>query len=374
MKPIIVPTTDVNSERAVLVAWFAASGSLIEQGDLLAEVETSKAVLEVVAPEAGALLHLAAEGTEFSLADPVALLFPDLAALEGHQAHQAQVPAPQAEAPAVHASQKAVQRAAELGVDLSAIVGAGLITVKDVEEAAAKSSTIDESALPSPLTAAADVQRVLLIGGGLGATQVIDILSGSTTQQAVAIVDDSREKWGTLVAGVPVVGGSDRLGQLFADKTFDAAIIAISTSVAARRKLREKCQALGIPLANAIDPTAKIATGVQMGQGNVICAFCHLGTEVRIGDNNFLSAYNSFDHHSTLGTDISTGPSCVSSGLVTIGDRVRLGTGIFIEPHVELGDGVQVASGAVIVRSVPAEHTVKTKLVTTVVVPQRRSA
>jgi acetyltransferase-like isoleucine patch superfamily enzyme len=49
-----------------------------------------------------------------------------------------------------------------------------------------------------------------------------------------------------------------------------------------------------------------------------------------------------------------------------------LGTGIFIEPGVELGAGVQVASGAVIVRSVPADHAVKTKIVTTVVVPRRR--
>ena len=39
--------------------------------------------------------------------------------------------------------------------------------------------------------------------------------------------------------------------------------------------------------------------------------------------------------------------------------------------HVD-GDRVQVASGSVLVRSVPADHTVKTKIVTTVVVPSRR--
>ena len=36
-----------------------------------------------------------------------------------------------------------------------------------------------------------------------------------------------------------------------------------------------------------------------------------------------------------------------------------------------LGAGVQVASGAVIVGSIPAEHAVKTKVVTTTVVPTR---
>jgi acetyltransferase-like isoleucine patch superfamily enzyme len=59
----------------------------------------------------------------------------------------------------------------------------------------------------------------------------------------------------------------------------------------------------------------------------------------------------------------------MTSGLVELGDRCRLGTGIFIEPHVVLGAGVQVASGAVIVGSVPANHAVKTRAITTTVVP-----
>jgi serine acetyltransferase len=61
-----------------------------------------------------------------------------------------------------------------------------------------------------------------------------------------------------------------------------------------------------------------------------------------------------------------------TSGLVVLGDRVRLGTGIYIEPHVELGDDVHVASGAVIVCSVPAGHAVKRRVVTTSVVPRRQ--
>ena len=149
-------------------------------------------------------------------------------------------------------------------------------------------------------------------------------------------------------------------------------MVCISTSVPARTRFRELCGELGIPLANAIDPTARICAEVEIGAGNVICAFCHFGVGTRVGDNNFLSAYNSFDHHSVLGSDISTGPGCVTSGLVHIHDRARLGTGIFIEPHVEIGAGVQVASGAVIVSSVPAQHAVKRRVATMTTVPIRR--
>jgi acetyltransferase-like isoleucine patch superfamily enzyme len=170
---------------------------------------------------------------------------------------------------------------------------------------------------------------------------------------------------------VPVVGGFDRLVKLFGDGAFDAAIITISTSVPARARLREALASSGIPLDNAIDPTARISGGVTFGTGNVVCAFCHFGVDTVVGDNNFLSAYNSYDHHNRLGSDISTGPACVTSGLVVIGDRVRLGTGIYVEPHVELGDDVQVASGSVIVTSVPAGHVVKRRVVTTAVVRRR---
>jgi acetyltransferase-like isoleucine patch superfamily enzyme len=170
---------------------------------------------------------------------------------------------------------------------------------------------------------------------------------------------------------VPVVGGFERLVMLFGERAFDAAIISIGTSVSVRARLREALTASGIPLANAIDPTARICNGVTFGTGNVVCAFCHFGVDTVLGDNNFLSAYNSYDHHNRLGSDIATGPACTTSGLVELGDRVRLGTGIHVEPHVKLGDDVQVASGSVIVASVPANHAVKRRIITTSVVPQR---
>jgi acetyltransferase-like isoleucine patch superfamily enzyme len=170
--------------------------------------------------------------------------------------------------------------------------------------------------------------------------------------------------------GVPVVGGFQPLVTLFGEGAFDAAIIAVA-AVPARARLREALAASGIPLANAINPTARIACGVMFGTGNIVCAFCHFGVGTVVGDNNVLSAYNSYEHHNRLGSDIATGPACTTSGLVVLGDRVRLGTGIHVEPHVELGDDVQVASGSVIVISVPAGHAVKSRTATTAVVPRR---
>ena len=237
-------------------------------------------------------------------------------------------------------------------------------------EAAAAAATTATIELPDPLPGVAGLPRIALFGAAFGATQVIDILQAAGSGTAVAIADDDASRWAGEVMGVPVVGGFERLVTLFGKGAFDAAIIAIGT-VPARARLREALAANGIPLANAIDPTARIAAGVTFGTGNIVCAFCHFGVGTVVGDNNFLSAYNSYDHHNRLGSDIATGPACTTSGLVVLGDRVRLGTGIHIEPHVELGDDVQVASGSVIVASVPAGHAVKRRTVTTTIVPRR---
>jgi acetyltransferase-like isoleucine patch superfamily enzyme len=366
MKPILVPTTDVNSEAGLLVEWLAGDRSEVEEGQTIAEVETSKAVIEVPAPQAGFLLHAVREGTEVRLTEPVARLFDDVGALEAYAEEEQRRRAAAAES-GPRATEPARRRAQELGIDLSSIGGDSLITLVMVEAAAAATVTIE---LPAPLPGVPGMPRIALFGAAFGAMQVMDILQAAGSGTAVAIADDDPACWAGEVRGVPVVGGFDRLVNLFGEGAFDAAIIAIG-QVTARARLREAFAAHGIPLANAIDPTARITSGVTFGTVNIVCAFCHFGTETVVGDNNFLSAYNSYDHHNRLGSDIATGPACTTSGHVVLGDRIRLGTGIHLEPHVELGDDVQVASGSVIVTSVPKGHAVKRRVITTSVVPRR---
>jgi sugar O-acyltransferase (sialic acid O-acetyltransferase NeuD family) len=373
MTPVNVPWTDVNSETAQVVAWHVDDRSQVSAARSLVDVETSKAALEIEAPADGFVLQLVPAGAAVTVGEPIAYVFPDEAALDAYVAARTAGAAEAAtSADGLRATASARQRAEELGVDLSSISRPGLITVKDVEAAAGAAGAParpDVASLPSPIADIGAARRLLIIGAGLGATQVLDILGMGDEMAGVGIVDDNPDFWGREVGGLPVVGGSERIAELWEARSFDAAVIAISTSVDARARLRQLCRTAGVPLANVMDPTAKIASGASMGTGNVICAFVQLGTQTVLGDNNFISAYNSFDHHNVLGSDISTGPGCMTSGEVHIEDRVRLGTGIFIEPKLTIGEGSVVASGATIVRSVPAGHAVKTKVVTTTVVP-----
>ncbi len=65
--PILAPRENVNDESATIVAWIVADGDRVEPGQSLAQIETSKAVLEIEATIAGLLHHAAREGEEISI-------------------------------------------------------------------------------------------------------------------------------------------------------------------------------------------------------------------------------------------------------------------------------------------------------------------
>ena len=95
--------------------------------------------------------------------------------------------------------------------------------------------------------------------------------------------------------------------------------------------------------------------------GNVILAFCHVGACAVIGKNNFFSAYTNIEHHCNIGDHNSYGPVISFSACVTVGDRVRLGTGIFVEPYLSIGNDCIISSGSVITRNISDECKVKVK-------------
>ena len=75
---------------------------------------------------------------------------------------------------------------------------------------------------------------------------------------------------------------------------------------------------------------------------------------------------NSIDHHNVWGSHITTGPNCATSGVVTVGDEAKFGTGIFVQPNLNIGAGCVVASGSIIIRSIPDRHIVKARITTEV--------
>jgi len=159
---VILPKLGLTMDEGRIVAWRKREGEPVAQGEILFEVETDKATMEVESPVAGVVRRiLAAAGATVPVAETIAVITttadePIPAAFGGLTARTdgggltvaAEPPssgpldASSSSAPSaddrVRASPAARKKAAELGIDVATVAGrgpGGRITIEDVEAA-----------------------------------------------------------------------------------------------------------------------------------------------------------------------------------------------------------------------------------------------
>lgn len=75
--PILLERDNVNDDVVVLAHWFVKDGEKVDAGTLIAEIETSKANVEVLASHSGYLHWSFAEKAELPLSDPIGHILPE---------------------------------------------------------------------------------------------------------------------------------------------------------------------------------------------------------------------------------------------------------------------------------------------------------
>jgi pyruvate dehydrogenase E2 component (dihydrolipoamide acetyltransferase) len=164
MSAFVMPSLGADMESAVLMEWKVKEGDPVKKGEVIAEVETSKGVIEIEVFETGVVEKILVEPeTECKVGTPLAMIradgeeevsAPEKAAPEPERAEEEAAPEepaptspPEAAAEVakspeerVKATPAARKRAAELGVALSALTpGAeGIIHLEEVEAASEK--------------------------------------------------------------------------------------------------------------------------------------------------------------------------------------------------------------------------------------------
>lgn len=361
---IRAPLINPNEENVTFLEWAKPPGAHVRRGELVAFFETSKATYELEAEASGYLTLLVEAGGSVKVGQI-------LGALTERPEEAVQLPeepeenGPTALAPAARRwTKKAELMASRHGLDLVAMADSirpgSMLTEKDIEAYLSGPRSTGAGDLVDEVYPENRIQRLLVIGGGVGAVQLLDVLTRRPGQRAVAILDDADALQGKSVMGCPVVGKLTLIQDLWTKRAFDAAVLAVN-SLPARAELFERFTKQGIPFANVIDPSARILSNVSMGVGNVIMGGVQIGACARVGDNNFLSAYVDLEHHNVLGSHCTFGPGVMTSGEVQIGDRVKFGTGIYIEPRLQIGSDSIVASGAILTGHVPPDSVVKVR-------------
>lgn len=220
-----MPSLGADMTEGTVTRWLVKPGDTVNRGDIVVEVETDKADMEVEIFEAGVIEQLlVAQGEKVPVGTPLAIVAsvggvspeapPRLTpTAEVERATPALAAAttthvsPPPLAPHPRATPTARIRARELGVDLSAVHGtgvAGAITRQDVEHAAARQS-------PEPPQPRVEGRRLLVSPRArvLAAERGIDLATVTGTGPGGSITAGDIERLGppvVVAAAAPVVG------------------------------------------------------------------------------------------------------------------------------------------------------------------------
>lgn len=144
--------------------------------------------------------------------------------------------------------------------------------------------------------------------------------------------------------------------------TQKAVTIAISDSQV-REKLSAKLVQDNIEIINVIANNALQYDNITMGEGNIICGFVHLTSNIKIGKGFHANIYSYIAHDCVIGDFVTFAPRVSCNGNVHIEDHAYIGTGAVLrqgtpDKPLIIGKGAIVGMGAVVTKDVPAGVTV----------------
>jgi sugar O-acyltransferase (sialic acid O-acetyltransferase NeuD family) len=128
---------------------------------------------------------------------------------------------------------------------------------------------------------------------------------------------------------------------------------------AARRRVAETLDALGLAATVIVHPRVEMSRTVRIGEGSIVCAGSIVTTNIRIGRHVQINVGCTVSHDAVIGDFATLSPGVHIAGHVHVGERAFLGTGASIingraDAPVVIGDGAVIAAGACVTKAVEA--------------------
>lgn len=196
------------------------------------------------------------------------------------------------------------------------------------------------------------MKPVIILGAGGHAKVLLDALL-SSERKVIGLTDFDKKKWGSLVNGVPVLGGDE---VVFSYNTDEIELVNGMGSVGSmdkRKNIFESFKNKAYLFSNVIHPSAVVSSNAVLANGVQMLPGCIVNTGVFIGDNSIINTRASVDHDVSIGNHVHIAPGVTISGGVSIGDCTHIGTGATVIQGVHIGSNVLIGAGAVVVKDIP---------------------
>lgn len=348
---IPIPRINANDDQVCIVGLHVAAGDVVQEGDLLAEVETTKATAEIHAPMSGTLVAVACKVGEFVNVGAALCTLSDT-----DQGAEAELARDQGEVPSRMVTAKARRRAEKLGVDVDEVKpdDSGRVTVDAVERHARKRVFLSEPTIISQLGG----QRAVVVGAGGHAAAVIDALAGQGIS-IVGCVDDNPELQGKeVVSGVKVVGASDALPSMF-ESGVATAFLGIGgigeegqDQIGVRVKVIRRLEEIGFSLPAVVSRHAYFGQDSTLGAGTVLFPGAVVGARCRIGAHVIVNQGAQVCHDCTLEDHVHITPGAILGGYCQVGAASIIGMSASLLLRTAVGRHCLVHNNAAIMSDV----------------------
>lgn len=367
IQPIYIPRDSVSDDAYLVVEFAVENGASVEEGEVIAVLETSKATFDLEAPASGRVhfgpytagQHVQV-GAVFAALAGEGVSVPD-GFFEVKTEKASRAPAPKTATAGVRFSEKARALMEEHRVDPSVFDEHGLVRARDV--AAYVSRNTSPAKKPSHVNGSSPAdsgEPMLILGGGGHGKMLIDLLR-QHGGYAPAAIADARYPMDDVL-GVPVVCGDsyEEVAAVAGDGIRYAAHgIGMVTDHARRHEPFERLRRAGFMLPNLIHPKAAVEPSAEMGEGNQILALAVVGSDVVMGDSCIINSGVVVSHDCRLGTNVHLAPGALLAGGVEVGDHTLVGMGVTVYLGVRIGRNVVIHNGARVVRDVPDGAVIK---------------
>ncbi|ABQ25895.1 acetyltransferase [Geotalea uraniireducens] len=198
-------------------------------------------------------------------------------------------------------------------------------------------------------------EKIFVYGASGHAKVVIDIIERQGVYDIAFLVDDDPVLKETDVYGYRVIGGK---AELLAQREEVAGGIVAIGSNKVRVKVVGWLAENGMCLVSAVHPSAQVARGVILGDGNVVMAGAVINSDTIVGNNVIVNTRASIDHDCMIGDGVHIAPGATLCGTVTVGEGTFVCAGATIIPNLTVGARAIVGAGSTVIANVPDGATV----------------
>jgi sugar O-acyltransferase (sialic acid O-acetyltransferase NeuD family) len=358
LEKILVQKETVSDVDYKITEIYAQSGQVIKKGDLIVAFETSKADVDIESPLDGLLIHNLDEKSKL-IPGEIAVIIVDKATNEEIEIIKQEYFAKNGTLIEDTYSEVRISRKAlELMFinDLSEKDFEGKKVVKEVDvltliekRKRAQHPMSDLTKLGVP-----NESDVLIIGGKGGAKMVIDAIRSTGEWNIKGIIDDAVSP-GDYVMGVEVLGGENLLEDLMT-AGFKKIILSFSIlqSLKSRQAIYQKLKNRGFEFPNVIHKRAVVEPSAHMGEGNLVLASAMIGSQVELGNINYVNTGALLCHDAKIGDNNHFAPNSVIAGRVFVEDNVLVGMCVTTFYDIRIGGNSILNNGVSVINDVPA--------------------